>query len=207
MTNRLSKSATMLDTSFYRRSDVTLIARELIGKFLCTRTADGPVTAGRIVETEAYAAQDDRACHASGYNKTKRNEAMFREGGIAYIYLCYGIHNLFNVVTNVEGEPEAVLIRAIAPTDGEKLMLTRREHQSVTPKLAGGPGRLTQALGINRSHYGASLQSDTIWIEDRGRQIESDNIITSPRIGVGYAGKDAEKPWRFTIKDSKWVSR
>lgn len=200
-------SNNLLPLSFYRRQDVTLIARELLGKHLCTQIGRDSVTSGKIVETEAYAARGDKACHASGYNRTERNRAMFEEGGIAYVYLCYGIHNLFNVVTNVGGEPEAVLIRAIEPTHGIDTMLRRRNQEEVTPKLAGGPGRLTETLGITRDHYGLSLQSDKIWIEDHGSSIKSVDINKSPRIGVQYAGEDSKKPWRYTIKGSQWVSK
>lgn len=196
-----------LPVEFYRRTSVTQIARDLLGTYLCTRHEAGNITSGMIVETEAYAARNDKACHASGYNRTERNDAMFRAGGIAYIYLCYGIHHLFNVVTNREGEPEAVLIRAIKPVDGLKVMQQRRDHSSIHPKLTAGPGRLTQALGINRSHYGQDLQSEPIWIEERGVNISPEEIEASPRIGVSYAGKDADKPWRFTLAGSRWTSR
>ncbi len=197
----------ILPVDFYLRSPVTQIARDLLGTYLCTRLGDGTRTSGMIVETEAYAAQNDKACHASGYNRTERNDAMFRAGGIAYIYLCYGIHHLFNVVTNREGEPEAVLIRAVKPEEGLDIMQRRRGHSSVRPQLTAGPGRLTQALGIDQSQYGQDLQSEPIWIEDRGIKVASEEIETSPRIGVHYAGEDAEKPWRFTLAGSRWTSR
>ncbi len=205
--NSESNIRTILPISFYRGTDVTDIARKLLGKYLCTRINQKPVTSGVIVETEAYAAQGDKACHASDYNRTDRNDAMFREGGIAYVYLCYGIHNLFNVVTNRSGEPEAVLIRAVEPEEGIEIMKKRREYKEVKPELTAGPGRLTEALGIDRSHYGTNLQSEPVWIEDRGKHISASDIDSSPRIGVSYAGEDAKKPWRFTISGNRWVSR
>jgi DNA-3-methyladenine glycosylase len=207
MTTSENPGRQKLPVEFYRRSPVTQIARDLLGTYLCTRNGNRKLTSGMIVETEAYAAQNDKACHASGYNRTERNDAMFRAGGIAYIYLCYGIHHLFNVVTNLEGEPEAVLIRAVKPEEGLDIMLRRRGHSSIQPELTAGPGRLTQALGINQSHYGLDLQSEPIWIEGRGVHVANTEIEATPRIGVQYAGKDAEKPWRFTIAGSQWTSR
>lgn len=207
MTTAENNKRHILPAEFYRRSSVTQIARDLLGTYICTQHEPGNRTSGMIVETEAYAAHGDKACHASGYNRTERNDAMFREGGIAYIYLCYGIHHLFNVVTNREGEPEAVLIRAVKPEEGLEIMQGRRGHSGVQPKLTAGPGRLTEALGIDRSQYGQDLQSNPIWIEDRGVHIPGDQIKTSPRIGVHYAGKDADKPWRFTLAGSRWISR
>lgn len=196
-----------LPRSFYTRPDVTTIARELIGKTLCTRLDGKPVSAGIIVETEAYSGRNDRACHANNGRRTKRTEIMYHEGGVAYVYLCYGIHHLFNVVTNGEGNADAVLVRALKPVDGIKTMLQRRDRDNPAPELTAGPGRLTEALGITTDHYGKLLTGNSIWIENRETGIDDTMIESGPRIGVDYAGQHAERPWRFYVKNSEWVSR
>ncbi len=199
--------ALKLPDEFYRRGDVVRIARELTGKVLCTRL-DGVLTSGIITEVEAYCGRNDRASHANDGLRTARTETMYRSGGVAYVYLCYGIHHLFNVVTNVEGQADAVLIRAIEPLDGQQTMLTRRNKATVSPALTAGPGRLTQALGITtQQHNGASLSGGTLWIEDRGIVIPDDSIAASPRIGVDYAGAHAKREWRFFVDGSRWVSK
>ena len=185
---------------FYVRPSVVQIAKDLLGKYLLTRLED-TATGGMIVETEAYAGPEDRASHAYNSRRTSRTEIMFHEGGVAYVYLCYGIHHLFNIVTNVEGIPHAVLIRAIEPTDGVELMLHRRNMKEVSPKLSGGPGTLTQALGIKTTHTQTDLTGEQIWLEDRGFLVPEDKIIAGPRVGVSYAGEDAENPWRFQLKN------
>lgn len=195
-----------LPLSFYRRPDVVEISKELIGKVLCTRIGNSPVTSGIITETEAYCGRNDKACHANN-SRTERNEIMYRAGGVAYIYLCYGIHHLFNVVTNRRELADAVLIRAVEPLDGKKTMLDRRNADKIKPALTAGPGRLTQALGITTGFYGADLTGDTIWIEDRNIVVPEGEIEAAPRIGVDYAGEDAERPWRFYPKNNSWVSR
>ncbi len=198
--------ANVLPHSFYRRDDVVKISRELLGKVLCTEIGGNVLTAGIITETEAYRGRDDKACHAHG-KRTKRTEVMYHSGGKAYVYLCYGIHHLFNIVTNAEGIADAVLIRAIQPLEGLDLMLDRRGKEKITPKLTAGPGRMSQSLGITTDYYGLDLAAkSTIWIEDRGNEIRQKDIKSSPRIGVDYAGEDAKRPWRFFLKDSKWVS-
>ena len=185
---------------FYVRPSVVQIAKDLLGKYLLTRLED-TVTGGIIVETEAYAGPEDRASHAYNSRRTSRTEIMFHEGGVAYVYLCYGIHHLFNIVTNVEGIPHAVLIRAIEPTDGVELMLRRRNMKEVSLKLSGGPGTLTQALGIKTTQTQTDLTGEQIWLEDRGFLVPEDKIIAGPRVGVSYAGEDAENPWRFQLKN------
>lgn len=187
-----------LPAKFYQRDDVLAISRELLGKYLMT-CFDGNLTGGIIIETEAYRGPEDRASHAYGNRRTKRNEVMFHQGGIIYVYLCYGIHSLLNIVTCGEDTPHAVLIRAIKPTDGIAIMQQRRRHRRLS-LLAAGPGTLTQALGITLQHNGLSLQSQQIWIEDRGMQIDPTQIAASPRVGIDYAGEDARLPWRFRIK-------
>ncbi len=190
---------TKLPREFYVRPDVVQIARELLGKFLLSRIQDS-VTGGMIMETEAYAGPEDRASHAYNNRLSARTEIMYHSGGVAYVYLCYGIHHLFNIVTNVEGIPHAVLIRAIEPSDGVELMLLRRDMKKVAPNLSGGPGTLTQALGIQTSLTGTDLTGNQIWLEDRGIIVSDDQIKARPRVGVSYAGEDAHRPWRFRLK-------
>ncbi len=188
-----------LAESFYLRSDVLHISRDLLGRMLVARGESGPPVGGMIVETEAYRGTTDRASHAYGNRRTKRTETMFHRGGIAYVYLCYGIHCLFNIVTNREGVPDAVLIRAIRPVQGIDLMLQRRGKAHLDATLTDGPGSLTQALGIGLKHNGTSLLGNTIWLEP-GIRIRSSQIACGPRIGVQYAGADALRPWRFWIR-------
>ena len=194
-----------LNEDFYQRTNVVKIARDLLGKVLFTRI-DGVVTGGTIVETEAYSWKE-RGCHAYGARKTTRNAIMFQEGGIAYVYICYGIHFLFNVVTNREDTPEAVLIRAIQPLEGVEQMKRRRSFIKNDFHLTSGPGKLTRALGIGRSFNGKSLLDDEIWIEDPGMKLATASIVASERIGIEYAGEDARLPWRFTVKGNVWVSK
>jgi DNA-3-methyladenine glycosylase len=192
--------------SYYLSSDVVAISRDLLGKYLFT-CVDGLVTGGYIVETEAYNGVIDRASHAYGSRRTPRTETMFRKGGIAYVYLCYGIHEMFNIVTSVEGQPHAILIRAIQPTEGLDIMLQRRNMLVVKPNITSGPGSVAKALGINRKINGFSLQSDIIWLEDRGLTIANESISTVPRVGVSYAGEDALLPYRFYVKGNPYVSK
>lgn len=196
-----------LSPSFYRRPDVVSIARDLVGKVLCTQIGNAPLTSGIITETEAYCGREDKACHANNNTRTDRTETMYQPGGIAYIYLCYGIHHLFNVVTNVEGMADAVLIRAIQPLDGKDVMLERRGKQNVKPTLTAGPGRLTQALGITTDWDGTILTENRIWIEDRAIGLSAAPFIATERVGVDYADEDAKLPWRFYPQNSSWVSK
>lgn len=191
--------------SFYRQDDVVQIARELVGMKLCTKI-NGETTAAIITETEAYCGRSDKACHASGGTRTSRTETMYQAGGVAYVYLCYGIHHLFNIVTNVEGKADAVLIRAVKPIEGIEVILERRETDKISPLLTAGPGRLTQALGITTSMDGTSLIKNSIWIE-KSPHDEDIPLIATTRVGVDYAGEDAHLPWRFYAKESKWVSQ
>jgi DNA-3-methyladenine glycosylase len=187
-----------LPLDFYRRDDVVNIARELLGKVLVTRIG-GTITAGIITETEAYGGTTDRASHAYGGRRTARNASMYAAGGTAYVYLCYGMHHLFNVVTNAAGVPDAVLVRAVHPIEGLQL-IRRRRHPS--PPTTGGPGTLSQALGIRTAHDGTPLTGDRIWIEERGIAVPPAAMIAGPRIGVAYAGADALLPHRFRIAPS-----
>jgi DNA-3-methyladenine glycosylase len=194
-----------LENSFYCNTDVVDISKKLIGKVLVTNLSNH-LTSGIIVETEAYAGIFDKASHAFNNKRTKRTEIMYKNGGIAYVYLCYGIHNLFNVITNVKDVPHAVLIRAIEPLEGIKEMYRRRKISNKY-RLTDGPGKLSQALGIDKNCNGKSLQSDTIWIQDTGIKFLEKDILSSTRIGVDYAGKDAKLLYRFHVKDNKWVSQ
>ena len=194
-----------LPADFYQREDVLLISRELLGKVLCTNF-HGKLTSGIIVETEAYAGVTDKASHAYGGRRTKRTETMYAKGGSAYVYLCYGIHHLFNIVTNKENIPHAVLIRAIQPRDGIEIMLQRRNKKKVDQSLTAGPGSLTRALGITVKDSGTLLMDNLIWLEDQNINYTNQDILATPRVGVQYAGKDAQNPWRFQVENSPWVS-
>ncbi len=186
-----------LPREFYTRNDVVEIARDLLGKFLMTNV-NGKLSGGLITETEAYAGISDKASHAYDGKRTHRTEIMYSEGGISYVYLCYGIHHLFNVVTNAVGIPHAVLIRGLKPTDGLNYMLERSNHNRVKT-ISDGPGKLTKALAINLNFNGIDLSSDKIWIEDRGFVVEESKIKISSRIGIDYAEEDAQLPYRFNL--------
>jgi DNA-3-methyladenine glycosylase len=185
-----------LDQDFYLRDNVTEIAEELLGKVIFTRK-NRIITAGIITETEAYNGIVDKASHAYGERRTNRTEIMYREGGLAYVYLCYGIHSLFNVVTNIENIPHAVLIRAIQPLKGMGTMMLRRKVSAFSKLSFNGPGKVSEALNIHYSDSGVSLQGNKIWLEDMGFIPEKQHISVTPRIGVDYAGKDALLPYRF----------
>jgi DNA-3-methyladenine glycosylase len=194
-----------LAESFYQRTDVVKIARELLGKVLFNNV-NGIVTGGKIVETEAYSWKE-KGCHAYGSKKTQRNAIMFEKGGHTYVYLCYGMHHLFNIVTNQRDIPEAVLIRAVEPLHGTTEMFLRRGKLKNDFHLTSGPGKLTKALGIDRKLNGKFLLDDEVWVEDFGDKISTRNILAGPRIGIDYAGEDAMLPWRFILKGNEWVSK
>jgi DNA-3-methyladenine glycosylase len=195
-----------LAASYYHSPNVVAISKDLIGKYLFT-CIDGVITGGYIVETEAYNGITDRASHAFGNRITPRTSTMFMQGGIAYVYLCYGIHEMFNIVTNTEGQPHAILIRAINPTDGIEAMQVRRNMPVPKPTITKGPGSVAKAMGISRAINTFSLQGDTIWIEDRGLFFPDESIAAVPRVGVDYAGDDALLPYRFYIKGNPYVSK
>ena len=190
-----------LDKSFYLRPDVVQIAKDLIGKYVFTNF-DGGVTGGIIIETEAYEGVTDRASHAYGNRRTARTEVMYSEGGVAYIYLCYGIHSLFNIVTNVKDIPHAVLIRGILPVEGIDIMKKRVRKEELTHGAGTGPGKVSSLLGIHYSATGLDLLGDKIWLEDRELDLSKD-IITGTRIGVQYAGPDATLPYRFRVPEEQ----
>ncbi|MDX5436889.1 MAG: DNA-3-methyladenine glycosylase [Pontibacter sp.] len=195
-----------LKKEFYTRPNVVQLAQELLGKYVYT-CVDGILTGGMIVETEAYSGENDKACHAHLNRRTTRTEVMYREGGVAYVYLVYGMYHLFNIITNEQDKADAVLVRAIEPETGVEEMLLRRGMASVKPNLTAGPGVLSIALGINKKLYGADLTGDTIWLEDKRVVLPEESIAAGPRIGIDYAGEDALLPWRFWVKGSKWVSK
>lgn len=201
----LEKGYTIVDRSFYDRADVVRIARELLGKILIT-WFDGQFTAGRIVETEAYNGAVDKASHAYGNRRTARTEVMFGQPGIAYVYLCYGIHHLFNVVTNKAGTPHAVLVRALEPLHGTDIMLNRTRKQVPDNTLTRGPGNVSKALGIFTQHTGMDLVSSSLLIAEDQYAVKKSAIGVTTRIGVDYAGPDALLPYRFIVKDNPYVS-
>lgn len=183
---------------FYLRDDVVKISRELLGKVLCTNI-DGKYTSGIITETEAYNGIIDKASHAYNNRRTNRTEVMFGEGGAAYVYLCYGIHYLFNIVTHKKDTPHAILVRAIKPLEGIETMMERRKVNKLTDKVTIGPGTVSQALGITTKHTGADLTGNLIWLEDRGIQVKPEDITVGPRVGIDYAEEDKHLPYRFRI--------
>ncbi len=193
-----------LGLAFYKRHDVVTIARELLGKVLVTQFNEER-TSGRIVETEAYAGTIDRASHAFR-GMTPRTEVMFGEGGRAYVYLCYGIHQMFNIVTNIDGIPHAILVRAVEPMEGIPIMLRRTGKKALDHTLTRGPGNVGKAFGFHTSQCGSLLTGDEMFIADDKFRLTDDMIGISPRIGVQYAGDDAHLPYRFYLRGNKFVS-
>lgn len=211
-----------LQKSFFIRKDTLSVAKELLGKYLCTDIGGIGVTGGKIVEVEAYLGYSDKASHGYNGRRTARNKNLYKEGGNAYVYFCYGMYYLFNAVTGKKNTATAVLIRAIEPVTGINIMLARKternKHNAVADinKIASGPGLLTIALGINLKHNGAAIchaqgKTDTndkleIWIEDRGVKISEKDMTATARIGIDYAEEHALLPWRFKIRGNKRVS-
>lgn len=191
----------VLPQSFYLREDVTAISRDLLGKVLCTEIG-GERTCVVITETEAYAGVTDKASHAYGDRRTRRTEPMYGPGGAAYVYLCYGIHHLFNVVTNVAGVPHAVLVRAGQAHSGLPVMLERRGKPAPDRSLLAGPGSLARALGITTALTGSSLLDGPIRIEDHGLCADDARVSVGPRVGIDYAAEDAGRPYRFRLQEN-----
>ncbi|HMQ01019.1 MAG TPA: DNA-3-methyladenine glycosylase [Cyclobacteriaceae bacterium] len=194
-----------LRADYYQQEDVCLIARDLLGKVIVSRQGTR-ISSGIIVETEAYSFLE-RGCHAYQNKRTPRTEVMFAPGGHAYVYLCYGMHHLFNVVTNKKDIAEAVLIRAIEPLEGIDLMQQRRGNVKSKYLLSSGPARLTKALGIDLKHNTIDLSGNQIWLEDRNINYSPKELSATPRIGIDYAGADAKKLWRFIVKSNEWLSK
>lgn len=193
-----------LPRSFYRR-DTEAVARELLGQRLCRRLPDGQLLSGIIVETEAYLGMEDRACHTFGGRRTPRTETMYAPGGVAYVYLIYGMYYCLNAVTRDAGEPEAVLIRALAPEQGHEYWQPRYPRLKPQQWLSG-PGRLCRALQIDKTNNGLSLQAGDLWIEVAGT-VDAASIVAGPRIGVDYAGEASQWPLRFHVAGAASVSR
>ena len=190
---------------FYSRPTLT-VARELLGRRL-VRQIDGRQLVGRIVETEAYIGKNDSACHATK-GRTPRTEVMFGPPGHAYIYLVYGMHHMLNLVTEGQDFPAAVLIRAVEPLAGIDLMRTRRPRVTHDSNLTNGPGKLCQALAIDRTllNWDVTLGRD-LWLEP-GEALPQAAVAAGPRIGIAYARpEDQAAPWRFWVRHNRFVSR
>lgn len=189
-----------LKKDYYLHEDVVKVARDLLGKKLCTRIG-GLYTAAIITETEAYAGVGDKASHSYGGRRTQRNEVMYAKGGMAYVYLCYGLHHLFNIVTNHKDIPHAVLIRGVKVIEGVEYALLRRNQTKLAKNTSAGPGTASQAMGITTKMNGTDLLKKEIWLEDAGISFTNDEVKVGPRIGVDYAGEDAKLPYRFLVKE------
>ncbi|WP_035652335.1 DNA-3-methyladenine glycosylase [Flavobacterium sp. ASV13] len=195
-----------LQYSYYLNEDVLFLAKDLLGKVLFTQI-DGEITAGIIIETEAYFGIKDKASHAYGNRRTNRTEIMYSDGGVSYVYLCYGIHSMFNIVTSVKDDPHAILIRAVQPLIGAEIMEHRRNMSVTKPAISSGPGSVAKALGINLSFNKKDLGGEEIWIEDQNIKYNEDAIAAVPRVGIAYAEEHALLPWRFFVKGNKYVSK
>jgi len=192
---------TRIEPEFFLRDDVIKIACELIGCSIHTNI-NGHKVSALVTETEAYNGVHDKAAHSYDGRFTERTRTMYRPAGIAYVYLCYGIHHLFNVVVGQQGDPKAILLRAIWPLSGMEVMHSRRGKELLEHKIGSGPGTSSEALGIKTSHNGTDLQGDVIWLEERIVQPKENDIIVGPRIGVDHAEEDAELPYRFRLLPS-----
>jgi DNA-3-methyladenine glycosylase len=191
--------------SFYDRKDVIQIAKELLGKILVTNF-DGLITSGRIVETEAYVGIVDKASHSFGGRRTARNEHMYAAAGTAYVYICYGMHQMMNIVTNKKEIPDAVLIRALEPLEGIYIMLQRTGKSFLDYTLTRGPGNVGKALGIFKHHSGSFLLDNEIYLLNDNYTITNEAIGISRRIGVEGAGEHSLLPYRFYVKGNRYVS-
>jgi len=194
-----------LSIAFYQRKDVVEIAKDLLGKIVVTNI-DGKITSGRIVETEAYVANVDKASHAYNGKRTLRNEAMYAAAGAIYVYICYGMHNMLNIVTNDLNVPDAILIRALEPIKGIEIMLERTGKIMLDNTLTKGPGNVAKAMGISKNITGLMVGEKIINIYKDDFSFLQDEIGTSKRIGIDGAGTDAELPYRFFVRGNKFVS-
>ena len=193
-----------IEREFYMRDAVT-VGKDILGKIIVKKTADGRIMSGRITEVEAYMGTTDKASHSYGGRRTKRTEVMYKEGGYSYVFLIYGMYECFNVTAGREGDPQAVLIRGVEPLENKNLMWEKRKVKKERD-ISNGPGKLTKALGITREDNGADLtEGENLWLEDDGYKVK--DIIETTRIGIDYAEEDVLKPWRFYIKDSIFVSK
>lgn len=194
----------ILPPEFYKNDDTLAVCRQLLGKKLCT-LIDGIYTSGMIVEAEAYRGPEDLGSHAYNNRRTARNETMYAEGGVIYMYICYGIHDMLNIVAGREGDSHAVLIRALQPLEGVQHMCDRRGIQDIK-RLCKGPGALAKAMGLQKKHDGLSLQSGVVWIED-APDIGKDMVVETSRIGLNIQGVYRDIPWRFYIKGNSFISK
>ena len=195
-----------LPLKFYQQEDVVSVARQLLGKYVYSHI-DGKITGGIIVETEAYQGPEDRGSHAYNDKRTARNQMMYQAGGLVYMYICYGIHDMLNIVTGREEMSHAVLIRAIEPLTGLEAMRIRRNIFDLDKRLCQGPGALSKALGLTKLHNGFDLGGDVIWLEDKGLIYSENDVIASPRVGMNFDGPYKTIPWRFYVKRNQFVSR
>jgi DNA-3-methyladenine glycosylase len=195
-----------LPREFYLRADVVQVARDLLGTLLVVPGPDGGRVSGVIVETEAYHGPEDRASHAYGGRRTRRTETMYQVGGTAYVYFVYGMHYQFNVVTNDRDVPHAILIRALEPREGVETMRRRRRAPG-DRTLTSGPGKLCNALGIDLSFDRADLLGRRVWLEASDAPVPPGAVAAGPRVGIDYAEAWRDKPWRFWLRDSPYVSR
>ena len=186
---------------YYQNTDTLKLAKDLIGKLIFTQIEEGRVCGGMITETEAYLGAEDKASHAYNNRRTFRTETMYLPGGVAYIYLCYGIHHLFNIVCNKADIPHAILIRGVFPVFGKEIMI--KNTGKSTPYLLDGPGKLTKALGITTKYNNTHLDGNIIWLEDHKVKVSDNDIMVTPRVGIDYAGKDSKLPYRFVVKGIK----
>ena len=187
----------------FSQNDALTLAKSLLGKILVHESQDG-LTSGIIAETEAYIGPEDKAAHTFSSKRTPRTEIVFHEGGHAYVYLVYGLHCCFNITANSAGKPECVLVRALQPLDGLRLMQTRRKTSRLL-NLCSGPGKLCSAMGITRELYGEDLCGEKLYILDDG--LSDVKIAASARIGIDYAEEYRKKLWRFFIAGNEYVSR
>lgn len=194
-----------LGLDFYEREDVVQIAKDLLGKIIVTKI-DGNKTSGRIVETEAYIGFTDKASHSFKGKRTARNEHMYAAAGTAYVYICYGMHQMMNVVTNKKDTPDAILVRAVEPIDGIEIMLQRTGKKCLDNTLTRGPGNVGKALGLFKKHSGQCLIDGEIKIYHDGYHLNESLLGISKRIGVESAGPDGLLPFRFYIKGNAFVS-
>lgn len=195
-----------LPPGYYIENDVVSIAKDLIGKYLFVHT-ENVTTGGIIVETEAYRGPEDLGSHAYNNRRTQRNDIMYYAGGVVYMYICYGIHDMLNIVTGPANTAHAVLIRAIEPTEGIEVMRQRRKVLHEDTRLCRGPGALAKALALKKVHNGISLQENEIWIEDRGPVFAEEAVIAGARIGLNISEPYKSIPWRFYVKGNAHVSR
>ena len=194
-----------LPSEFYLREDTIALANDLLGKLIVVPDDKGGRISAMIVETEAYLGEIDRAAHSFGGRRTPRNEVMYASGGHVYVFFVYGMYYQFNIVAGSIDTPHAILVRAAEPMEGIEIMRERRGPMK-DRNLTSGPGKLCLALAIDRSFNGESLRGKRIWVEDKC-SFSDDEIASGKRIGIDYAGEDAEKPWRFWVKDNLFVSR